>query len=110
LPQNRGFAELLNGEKGKSTRNSPRVTVVVYFLQPDMRTPLSSLPTNVQVKILAGRDVIMVPLAAEPDANDAVGKARFESKPGAYRISERAGDLIATIDGQSVSIPFRGPR
>jgi hypothetical protein len=106
LPGNRGFAEILNEVKPEA-RSS---TVVVYFVQPDMKSPLSPAPSDVRLKIQLGRKDSIVRLAPDPATGDPLAAARFASPPGNYPWEARENELIATIDGQSVTVPFRPPR
>src|SRR5262249_30639353 len=106
LPGNRGFAEILNGMKAESRGSA----LVVYFVQPDMKSPLSPVPSDVRLKIQLGRKDSMVRLAPDPAAGDPLGAVRFASPPGNYPWEARENELIATIDGQSVTVPFRPPR
>ena len=52
--------------------------MVVYFVKPDLETPLESKPTDVGVTLeLPGDEVVSVKLGPEPKANEIAGSARF---------------------------------
>ena len=119
LAENKGFVELVNEPVVTDRRNPQPTSIVAYFLQADGTTPLSPLPTDVNVTINAGRgtnsrvtkaSATPVPLSPEPNSDDSVGAARFASKPGPYHLVAVRGTLSATISGQVNSISFSESR
>lgn len=115
LPDGRGYAEILDLDPGKgrsSSRGDTPSQVAVYFLATDGKGPTTGSASGVAVEltIATGQPPRVVPLDAAPDATDPAGKARFLSKPGVYHLSESTGDLIASLDGQAIKVPFDGLR
>ena len=119
LPGQRGYVELVNEPEVTDRRRNEPTAIVAYYLQPDAKTALSPVPTDVQFTIDTGGArgqrgrrgaPESVPLNAEPKADDPSGAGRFASKTGQYSLSNMRGTLKATIDGQEVSVVFQGAR
>ena len=113
LPDGRGYAEILDlGKERSSSRGDAPSQVAVYFLAADGKGSATGSASGVAVEltIVTGRPAKVVPLESSPDAADPAGKARFLSKPGVYRLSESTGDLVASLDGQAIKVPFDGVR
>jgi hypothetical protein len=112
LPEDRGFAEIVNEPEVTTGARNGSTAIVVYFLQVDSKSPLTPAPTNVVVQLINGskREAKKVPMAAEPKPEDPAGASRFTSKPGPYLLSEAQGVLTANVGGQSLSLEFSGGR
>ncbi len=119
LAENKGFVELINEPEVTDRRNPQPTSIVAYFLQADGTTPLSPLPTDVNVTIDTGRgansrvtkaSATPVPLSPVPKSDDSVGAARFASRPGPYHLVAVRGTLSATISGQVNLISFAESR
>jgi hypothetical protein len=81
--------------------------VVVYLLDPELKAPLTSAPTEISVKIIPPvGDPATLSLKPDPDAKDPLAKQRFASAPGKYDYDELKGEITATIDGQSSTQTF----
>jgi hypothetical protein len=75
--------------------------VVVYFLRPDRKSALTSLPADVGVKLdLPEGGPVTLTLKPQPDAKEPAGAGRFASEPGKFDYDELRAELTATIDGQ----------
>ena len=105
LPNQLGYAEVVI-EVGTAPRGKePDSQVVVYFLQPDLKTALAPLPSNASVKLLfPDKEPATVSLSPQPNPEDPAGTGRFASSPGPYLVDEPIGELTATVSGS----PFRG--
>jgi hypothetical protein len=119
LDENKGFVELVNEREVTDRRNPQPTSIVAYFLQPDGKTPLSPLPTEVNFTIEAGKaknsratrsSATTVPLVAEAKSDDSAGAARFASKPGPYHLLGARGTLSVAINGRANSISFSESR
>lgn len=107
LPENRGVVELTSDEpKAKTTAKRPS-TVVVYFLRADKTAAISPVPTGVSIRIDSAKGSKTIPMKLAADAADPLGAARFASEPGPYNLREENGEISATIDGQTLAVPFR---
>ena len=106
LPQGVGYAEFVN-EPPPGDRDSAPTSVVVYFLGPDAKSSLNPSPSEVKIRIdsRSKRGQSMA-LKLMPKADDPAGSARFTSTPGPYRLDEVRGELIATLDGKPITVPF----
>jgi hypothetical protein len=110
LPDNLGYVEMLNGKRAKGKGGVADTTIVAYVLQTDKSTAMTTLPTDVSVKMTTAKGPTTVPLRAEPDAADPVGTARFVSAMGPYDLHEVSAEVVLNLGGKSISANFRGPR
>jgi hypothetical protein len=98
-------ASRIDLRKGSSAR------IVVYFLDPDGKTPLTPLPEKVQAVIglpgtYANKYTKAYDLTNEPRTADPVASARFASVP--FKLPEQriTGRVKAVLQGQEVSFPL----
>jgi hypothetical protein len=119
LPDDKGFAEILNEPPVEDRRNPTPTAIVAYFLKSDSKTPLETMPTAVAFAMASGgrgsrgkqtTATQAIPLSPEPKSDDPSGTARFASKVGPYLLEAVRGTLSATIDGQKLDIQFSGGR
>lgn len=110
LPQDAGLAEVVN-EPEPEGRSDPVTSIVVYFLMPDGKTPLTPAPTDVRVVVSAGRKKPeTLELKAEPKSDDPSGGARFASKTGPYLLPDLHGQLSAKVGGAEFKASLVGVR
>jgi hypothetical protein len=104
LPEKKGYAEVVI-ERGKPGQP---VTLAVYLLDDSARAASTSNITASSAKLMipGEESAKSVTLAARDSASKkAVGK-RFASAPGAYDFDELKGEIIMSVDGKEVSVPF----
>jgi hypothetical protein len=106
LPDDRGYAEIINEPPISASGGTPQTAVVVYFLGTDARTPLESKPTGVKVELDLGRRRNTLPLSPSALAGDPSGSNRFVSKTGPYVIADARGLLTTTLDGKTFTLDF----
>lgn len=101
LPDGKGYAELVNKAASQPAgARRPSSTITVYFLQSDLKTPMSPAPTNVSLGIEGSAGTQNVALSHADEAT-------FSSKPGQYGGGqELSGTLSATVGGTSITTPF----
>ncbi|MDG3006118.1 hypothetical protein [Paludisphaera mucosa] len=111
LPKDRGFGEVLSKPLPKATAKADGV-LAVYFLSPEKSAALTPPPSAAALKIkMPGQEAPLdVPLKLQADAKDPVGGSLFTSAPGLFSLDQLFGDLIVTVDGESVTIPFEKHR
>ncbi len=109
LTDKQAYVELLNGKRETKNKVS-QTNIVMYLLQPDLKTPFSETPKSVQVKIGTPKGEQLVTLKAEPDSTDPIGSARFVSAPGPYELNQSGGEVTVQVGGKTLSGTFRGPR
>jgi hypothetical protein len=97
-------------EGGEWKAKAYRTRIVAYLLQPDQKTPFSSTPTSVSVKLILSKGTQTVPLRPAPVQGDPVGSARFVSELGPFELNQIGGEVIVAVDGKTLTGPFRGPR
>jgi hypothetical protein len=109
LPGDSGFGEVV--VEPMPSRSAPlNARVAVYFLERDLKSPLSPPPTDVRLDLdLPGGESAALPLSPEPKADDAAGRGRFVSRPGPYLMDQVMGKLTATVSGQGFTRPFATP-
>ena len=103
LPGEKGFGELvIEYEKGtKKGKGAARSQVVVYFLQPDRKSGMTTPPGAVSARLdLPDREPVTVELKPQPNPKDPAGTARFASESGQFDYDELRIELTATLDGQ----------
>jgi hypothetical protein len=107
LPGEKGYVEILTEPGAKSTPKKKTLDLVVYFLKPDLKSPLDPAPTDVRAAIDAGEGGRKaLALAAAPGSGPARSAGRFASQVGLDAGGELTGELSAQVDGQPVQIPF----
>lgn len=105
IPETKGYAEVV---VERSKPGQP-VVVAVYFLNESATAAASVAPTSVSSKLV-------LPTADEPktvslSAKEKTGSkksvgTRFATEPGAYDFDELSGELLVTIDGKELTVPF----
>jgi hypothetical protein len=97
--------------KATDVRKGSSARIVVYFLEPDGKTPLNPLPEKVQAVIgmpgtFANKYTKAYDLTIEPRGDDPVASARFASIP--FKLPEQriTGRITAVLRGQEVSFPL----
>lgn len=100
LPGSKGFVELLSEQRA----GAREPILVAYFYQADLKSPLTSLPTDLAVKIpeAPGGQAALKPA---PTSGEAAASARLVSDPVPIDPDHFAGTLTGTMDGSSFSIP-----
>jgi hypothetical protein len=99
LPGEKGYAEVV----AEIPKGQTDPVVVVYFLKPDLKSPLAPLPTDARIKTGGAK----VPLSPAPGASkDATGPGRMVSAPLQADPDRVSGELAATIEGQPFSTTF----
>jgi hypothetical protein len=109
LPEDRGYVELVNGQRTSRSR-TVITTIVAYLMQSDQKTALTSTPSSVSVKLLTPKGQKEVPLKHTPEPGDPAGTARFVSEPGPLELNGAGGEITVVLDGKTLIVPFRGPR
>lgn len=103
LPGDRGYAEVL-AEPGRAGQDP---SLVVYFLDPDLKRVLSPLPSDVRVKLtIAGGESEELPLSPAPKPRDKTGSGRMASPPVSVDPDRVSGELSATVEGQPFTVAF----
>jgi hypothetical protein len=111
LPDDQGFAEIVNEPEPSGRSRDETTALVVYFLQADGKTPISPAPSDVKFEAKSGKQAAKtLALAAEPKSDDAAGAARFATKPGPYSLADLRGRLSASVGGKDVSVDYAGAR
>jgi hypothetical protein len=107
LPDDQGFAEIVNEPPVNDRRTDTTTAIAVYFLQPDGKTALAPPPTEVSIRIEMGRQKPeTLALKSEPKSDDPAGASRFVSKRGPYVIEGLRGRLKATVAGKGMDREF----
>ena len=109
LTDNQAYVELLNGKREKKGKGF-ETNLIVYLLQPDLKTPYSETPTSVQVKMGTPKGEQVIALKAAADSADPLGSARFVSTPGPFELNQAGGEVTVQVGGKTLSGTFRGPR
>ena len=103
LPGDRGYAEVL-AEPGRAGQDP---SLVVYFLDPDLKRVLSPLPSDVRVKLnVAGGETEEMPLSHAPKSKDKAGSGRMASPPVSVDPDRVSGELSATVEGHPFTVAF----
>jgi hypothetical protein len=120
LADDLGFVEFVNEPEVSDRRNPQPTSIVAYFFQSDGKAALSPAPSDVSFSLDTGLGesgrggskgvAQVIPLAADPKANEPGGSSRFASKPGPYGLASIRGKLSAKISGRELSTPFAGRR
>lgn len=102
LPKNQGFVELVNEPEVVDRRTDPSTAVVAYFLQEDGKSPMTTPPTGVSLRLDQGRRKSeTLQLQPEPRADDPSGGCRFASKRGPYSLETTRGVFKANLGGET---------
>lgn len=103
IPGDFGFAEVV------IERNKPGQPVIlaVYFLDSTGKQAITYEPSGVHAKLVIPADNAPkeAKLTSKPKPGKSDGK-RFATEPGKYDFDELHGEIIATIDGKELTIPF----
>jgi hypothetical protein len=110
LPGDRGFVELVNEPAVDTPRPGAKTALVVYFLQDDAKSPVTSAPTDVRADVMVERRAVKLVLKPEPKADDPAGSARFATALGPYHLADVRGNLTASAGGESATIAFASGR
>jgi hypothetical protein len=109
LTDKQAYVELLNGDRQKKGRVY-ETTLVVYLLQPDLKTPFAETPTSVKINIGTPKGEQVVVLKPAPDSTDPLGSSRFVSTSGPFELNQVGGEVTVEVGGKTLSGTFRGPR
>ncbi len=105
LPGARGYVELVNIAEDDGSMSNARY--VAYFIDPDMSSTLSSLPSSVVVEALTpDQESLTIPLMLNPEPDDPLGDGRFRSEVGPYATDQMIGELVAEFDGQEYRLRY----
>lgn len=111
LPDNAGFAEVVNEPEVTDRRANLATAIAVYFLQADEKSALGTVPTDVRVRLGKGRQQAeTVALKSEPKAEDAAGGCRFVSKIGPYLLEDNHATLVGKLNGKAFELDLSGGR
>jgi hypothetical protein len=105
LPGNRGYGESLIEPGAKPGTRPTSSAIVVYFLGPDGKSPMAPTPSGVSLSYTADRMPKTLNLAHRPKTDDPAGAGRFATDPVPLTESRLEGELTATIEGESVTLP-----
>jgi hypothetical protein len=97
----KGYAEIVRERTGGANATGPSV-LAVYFLQPDLKTPLSA-PSSVSLTFAAPEDssTRSFALQSKPHAGQKDAAPCFVTEAGSFDYDELSGELTATVDGES---------
>jgi hypothetical protein len=111
LPNEADLAEVVNEPEPTRRGKAANTAVVVYFLKPDARTPLTPPPSQVRVRVDQGmKKQENLELKAEPRSGDPAGASRFASKTGPYALFDLRGVLTGSVGGSEFKVPLSGIR
>ncbi len=103
LPGDRGYAEVI----AEPNRGGQDPSVVVYFLDSDLKRVLSPLPSDVRVKLaIPGGGIEELALSPSPKPRDRAGSGRMASPPVPVDPDRVSGELTATVEGQPFTMAF----
>jgi hypothetical protein len=115
IPGGLGYGEArLEASSGPSPteiKKAGPAQIVVYFVEPDGKTPLTTLPEKVQALIglpgtLPNKYIKVYELKNEPRGDEPVASARFASEAFALPEQRINGRVKAVLGGQEVSFPL----
>jgi hypothetical protein len=110
LPDELGYAEIVNEPPVEGRGEKVSTSIVVYFLSPDVKQS-GKTPSDVKFILKRGKtDSRTLTLKAEPKSGDSSGQSRFVSESGPFRVEDLRGDLTASVEGKPVSISVVGGR
>jgi hypothetical protein len=105
LPNDLGYAEIVNEPPVEERGNRTPTSIVVYFLAPDARASASGKLSDVTIVLNVGTaNARKLALKSEPRGDDPAGGNRFLSEAGPYRIEEIRGELNANASGTPIKI------
>jgi hypothetical protein len=105
IPGDLGYVEILFEPPLKAGTRAPSA-MVAYFLGTDGKTALTPAPTDVSITYTVDRMPKTTTLKASPKTGDPAGASRFASDPTAITEPRLEGDLSASINGQTVTVPI----
>ena len=102
---------ILFGASPTELRKGSSARIVVYFVEPDGKTPLTTLPEKVQALIglpgtLPNKYIKEYELKSDPLGDEPVASARFTSVPFPLPEQRINGRVKAVLGGQEVSFPL----
>ncbi len=102
MPDDKGWVELVVKPIGRAGASEamPRSQITVYFLKPELSSEFSPSDARITLELPDGSKTVEL----KPDT---AAKGGFSSVPGSYgNPNEFEGEVLATIDGQSLTIPI----
>ena len=107
LPGEKGYAEVI-AETVPNPKPNAEGVIAVYFLQADLKSPLTPLPTGVtlSIKLPGSEDSKSLTLTPQPKAKDPAGSARVASPVGPYALDRIEGEFSASVDGAAFTKAF----
>ncbi len=111
LPDEKGYAEVV-AETLPNPKPNAEGVIAVYFLQADLKSPLTPLPTGVTVKVkLPGTDEAKsLTLTPQPKAKDPASSGRVASPAGPYALDRVEGEFSASVGGETFTKEFLSGR
>jgi hypothetical protein len=110
----RGFVEVVreygdSGPSSKSTSTKPRL--VAYFYSTDGNTPLSASAVSIAYTTLEAPNPTSTGLKIMNDPKKPGVSYCFASEPGSFDSDEMRGELTATVEGETITVPWMfGPQ
>jgi hypothetical protein len=114
LPDDLGYAELVNEPPSDGASSSAPTALVVYFLTADGKAPMATPPTEVKAKVelassrRAAQETLDLKL--DPKSDDPAGACRFASKTGAYSLATLRGELTGNAQSHPFKLEIAGGR
>jgi hypothetical protein len=106
IPGDLGYVEVLFEPPVKPGARGASAAMVAYFLGTDGKTALASAPSEVSIAYTVDRMPKTTTLKPSPKTGDPAGAARFASDTMPVAETRLEGDLSATIDGRTVTVPI----
>ncbi|MBI1324841.1 hypothetical protein GC170_16880 [bacterium] len=104
IPGDLGYVEVVV----ERTKPGQPVIVAAYFLDATAKNALAADPSAVRARLVlpvedAPKEVALT--AKAKSGGKSTGK-RFATEPGNFDFDELKGELLVTLDGKEVSVPF----
>lgn len=114
LPDDLGYAELVNEPPSGGASSSAPTALVVYFLAADGKAPMATPPSDVKAKVelASSRRAEQETLDLKPDprSDDPAGACRFASRTGAYGLGTLRGELTGNAQSHPFKLEIAGGR
>ena len=114
LPDDLGYAELVNEPEPTGAREGDKTALVVYFLSPDGTTAMSPAPSEVTAKVELAvsrkNSQQTLELKKEPRSDDPAGSSRFASALGSYNLGSMRGQLTGNAGSKPFVLTIAGGR